>query len=255
MQLRPFSALTQTASASIYAYPCTLTNMDGTLVVGTAPLFFQLFDKASAPVANDVPIAVYEITSSGPFPLASVFQSLGPIPFALGLAVGISTDNYKYTAAAATYSVLGEIEESQQSTDGISGLTTIGDITTHIDSLSVWQSGDSNGTKNKLFRLKISNVSAGDRWVMLFGNPTAAVEYPRDGHSPIMQWKLAASEAKTLYFGSDGLKPYQIAVTATAPAPTAYYGCALIMSSTAGRLTTVVATDMTCQAQFKAVNA
>lgn len=251
MQTREYSALNKTAGASILAYPCTLTNMDGFLFSGTAPLYLQIFDKASAPATNDVPIKSLLITTSGPFPLVSIFQSLGPVYFALGLAVGISSTRDAYTAATATYSVFGEVEDSLQSTDSISGLSTAGDTTSHVDALAPWADGDNNN-QTRLFRLDIGNVSAGDRWIMLFPYKTGAGYPVNAADHPLLQWKLSAGATRTLYFGPNGYRPFGTSLDPNNNhAPVNYYGCSIWCSSTATTLNNTAVGDMTCKAYFK----
>lgn len=240
--LRNIQALTKSAGASILAYPCNLFNLDGVLVTGTGPLFLQLFDKVSAPVANDVPVECYEITTTGPFPLASIWQAKWPIPFTLGLAVGISSVDFKYTAATAAYSVSGQIEEGTQSTDGITGLTTLGDITTGLNELDVWSSGTSNFTKLRLFRIRAVNLTGSTRYMMLFGNVAVNV-----GDRPLVSRTLLANATATLYFGPDGFHPRQILGGASNEE------CVIFCSTTATGLTLAGATDMACEVQYKIV--
>lgn len=236
--LREFKALTQSAGASLFAYPCELTNMDGTLFsnVTAVPLYFQIFDKASAPVANDIPIKSFVILTGGPFPLVSVFQNMGPVEFALGFAVGISSAHEKYTAATAVYDVFGEIIEGFQQTDGVAGLSAIGDTTTHVDSLAVWADGD-NSNLDRLMRIYVSNLSGAIRYLMLFSSKTGSA-HPNNGDYPIRQWKLGIGVTTNLYFGRSGLIPTQTFMTddGSAPAKIPQYGCALICSSTTGVL-------------------
>lgn len=235
MSLRNFSALTKTAGASIYAYACNLTNMDGTLVVGTAPLWLQIFDKASAPIANDIPVESYEIISSGPFPLASVFQSLAPITLATGFAVGISSVDQKYTAATATYSVLGQIEEGDQHIDGISGMGTTTNST--VNEQSNWTKAQ--GPK-RLFALTIINGEAVSIYPMLFN----ADSTPTNGTvSNIPLVAIAAGATKSYYFGADGLIDPVLYGTGK--------GNFVALSSTSGTLTEVTGSLCTITAKFK----
>lgn len=245
--LRNIQALTKSAGASILAYPCNLFNLDGVLVTGTGPLFLQLFDKASAPVANDVPVECYEVTTTGPFPLASIWQAKWPIPFTLGLAVGISSVDFKYTAATATYSVSGQIEEGHQSTDAVVGLSIVGDTSTFVISQVAWNDGDANNS-NALFRLRVSNNNAATRYIMLFGHPSSGGGYPANGDQPFMSWTLAGLASMTKYFGS-GIRPYQVKQTTNI----SYYGCIIVCSTTPTILTATLSTDITCEMQYKAL--
>lgn len=236
MSLRNFSALSKSAGASIYGYACNLTNMDGTLVTGTAPLYLQIHDKATAPVADDVPIESYEILTSGPFPLASVFQSLSPIVLANGLAVGISTVNQKYTAATATYSVLGQIEEGQQSIDGISGLTLVGPVT-FASASAIWTRA--SGPK-RLFSLSVVNGAGAILYPMLFEVDVT----PVDGAIPTQELPAIASGAtKNYYFGLEGYKDQNLFGLSK--------GCYLVLSSTGKVLTTDLVASNTITAYYK----
>lgn len=255
--LRNIQALTKSAGASILAYPCNLFNLDGVLVTGTGPLFLQLFDKASAPVANDVPVECYEVTTTGPFPLASVWQAKWPIPFTLGLAVGISSVDFKYTAATASYSVSGQIEEGMQSTDAIPSLSTTGDTTTHVNSLAVWNDGDASNA-NSLIRLDIantlSNTPSNVRYVMVFGVSSHST-YPQDGDLPVFVRKLAGGASTACYFGPEGLRPRQVGQHPGIATDynTTFYGCAVVLSTSPTTLLTDPSNNMTCKAYYKAL--
>jgi len=254
-QLRQFSAFSKTAGFSIFAYPCNLTNTDGTYVSGVANQYFQIFDKASAPIANDVPIASFLITAAGPFPLASLFMELGPITLSLGLAVGISTVDFKYTAATATYSVFGEIEEGLQSTDAIPGLTTTGDLTTGIQSQQLWLDGD-NSNSTRLFRLRAKNLAGSDRYIMVMSIDQGGI-HPINGDAPFLQYKVATGVTITEYYGATGVRPaqfYNALVGSTPYTNRDYFGCIIVVSSTPGILTIAGATDMACESQFKVVS-
>lgn len=250
--LREFKALTQSAGASLFAYPCELTNIDGTLFsnVTAVPLYFQIFDKASAPVANDIPIKSFVILTGGPFPLVSVFQNMGPVEFALGFAVGISSAHEKYTAATAVYDVFGEIVEGYQQSDAVSGLSILGDTSSATNVLALWNSGD-NGNKNRLFRLTITNLAVTVRWAMVFPVTT---NYPREGQTPMMAVQLAGSETKTVYFGVNGLTPLGVAYDTSVTNPavgTTYLGAGVILSTTGNVLTTDATNNMYCKAWYK----
>lgn len=132
-QLRSFSAYDKTAGQSLFTVACRLVNIDGNYPAGPGGEFFQIFDKASVPVANDVPLRSFYLPA-GPVNLPSVFQTLGPLTLALGLAVGISSVNEKYTASASAYDVFGDVEEFELPG---TGLTTAGDLTTQVGSLDV----------------------------------------------------------------------------------------------------------------------
>lgn len=228
MALREYSAFNKSAGASILAYGCNLTNMDGTLLTGTAPLYFQIHDKATAPVLNDVPIKSYEITSSGPFPLASVFQTMGTIPLANGLAVGISSTANTYTAATATYSVFGEVEEGTQDIDSITGLSIVGDTITHVDNLLILNTADAG----RLFKVTAEATTASARWLQLHQSNN-----PQNGDVPLITVPLSNTAFVTRYFGKSGFRQPSGSNRAI------YFQC----SSTAATLTQTVGSDMVCK--------
>src|SRR5882672_349082 len=125
MQLRTFDLYAKTAAQSVYTYPCTLVDFDGNLTSGAAGSYLQFHDKATAATVGNVPLKSFYIPSAGPTPLASIFQALGPVEFKLGLSIGISSTAATYTAQTATFDIFGEIEESAQLTDSISGLSIL----------------------------------------------------------------------------------------------------------------------------------
>lgn len=219
-QLRAVSAYAQTAGASLLAYGCNLANLDGTLFSGTAPLYFQIHDKVSAPTATNVPRKSFLIATSGPFPLASIFQDLGPINFVNGLAVGISSTHGTYTAATATYDVFGDVEEGDQQVAAVTGLTT--ETATNDVILAIWPSASG---PVKLFSIMIVNGEGVVIYPMLFNNDS-----PVNGNTPNRRLaSIAIGATKSYYFGPDGLYDQTFFG--------ANKGCTLVLSTTAQTLT------------------
>lgn len=136
-QLRSFSAYTKNANAGVnlVANACTLVNIDGNYIAGAAGQYFQIFDKATAPVNADVPLRSFYLPSAGPVNLPSIYQVIGPLNLTLGLGVAISSTEATLTLGVGTFDVFGDTEEWETQ---ISGLTTAGDLTTGVNNLQVW---------------------------------------------------------------------------------------------------------------------
>lgn len=201
--LRTFTLLNKTAAQSVYTYPCNLVDFDGNLIAGAAGLFLQFHDKATAASAGNVPVKSFVIANAAVTPLASIFQAMGPVSFANGLSIGISSTEATYTAATATFDFFGEIEEGTQAADSISGLT------------STTASGDTQATiyaansPKAVYSISITNGEGVPVWPMFF-NPVAAL----DGLRPYRQLPgnytngvdvgIADGATKVYYFGDGG---------------------------------------------------
>lgn len=228
--LRTFTLLNKTSAQSVYTYPCNLVDFDGNLIVGAAGLYLQFHDKATAASAGNVPIKSFYIPSAGPTPLASIFQALGPVTFTLGLSIGISSTEATYTAATATFDIFGEIEEGTQSTDSISGLSTL----TPGDGVSL--TVQTGGTPKRLFSITIINGEGTVVYPMIINAASAP-----DGAYPMLQLlSMAIGETRTFYFGSDGLTFKNPAVNAV-----------VILSSTPKTLTASLGLGSTLTAKVK----
>lgn len=190
-QLRSFSAYDKTAGQSLFTVACRLVNIDGNYQAGAGGEFFQIFDKASAPVANDVPLRSFYLPA-GPVNLPSIFQTLGPLTLTLGLAVGISSVNEKYTASASAYDVFGDVEEYELPG---TGLTASGDLTTQVASLSVLTTPQSPFVR--IYEALFTAPSADAFWQVWTSNGTYAVL--------LAQGPLKSGVTRRVNFGCFGL--------------------------------------------------
>lgn len=236
-QLRNFSAYDKSAGISLVANPCTLVAIDGNYGGGGSE-YYQIFDKASAPVANDVPIFSEVLTAAGPLP--SVFEVLGPVNLTLGLAVGISSVNEKYTASASAYDVFGQTEEWETQ---ISGILTVGDLSTGLNNLAVWT--NAQGPKYLYQIDAIQNLGGlGNGCIMIFGSDS-----PVDGSVPFWQSPVltaSASLIRTFKFGYGGLAISHKIVQAIK------VGCNIFFSYTPGTLTSDSNNTCMLRAKYKA---
>lgn len=223
MSLRNFQAYDKSAAQSLLTNAGTLAQIDGNYF-GVGGEYFQIFDKATAAVANDVPIMSFLIPGAGPVNLVSVFETMAPITLLLGLSVGISTVNEKYTASASAFDVWGATEEVGIPITGLTA-TTQNNVDTHT-SLA-------NPATQRLYRLIITGMAATPRWLMLFG---AA---PVNGDRPLQSIPLYTGDATAGYtiqqqdlnFGSQGL------VMNTKIGATVYQGVYWVISTTGDVLT------------------
>lgn len=122
------------------------------------------------------------------------------------LLVASSTDETLTVVTAAKLDITAFIEE-YDITPVPSGSTTVGDLTTDVASLEIWN--DAAGPK-KLYRVNIINGVAAARYAVVY-----AEDVP-DANSKIVTWmKLAASETKEFHFGEGGFEPHQLDLDGT----------------------------------------
>jgi hypothetical protein len=240
-QLRTFSAYTKNANAGVnlFARQCALSNIDGNYLTGAAGQYFQIHDKATAPVNADVPVKSFLLANAGPINLMSIFQVLGPMNFVNGLGVAISSTEATLTLGTGSFDVFGEIEEYELP---ISGLSVVGDLTTAISSLSIWT--EANGPQ-KLYTIEIpaGNGLSSSVYLMLFAKDTGNIS---NGDVPLWTSPVISSSSLRQYFtfGSAGIWPR------VNDSGTYRQGASLWLSSTQGILTKSVST-CPIKAQYK----
>lgn len=219
-QLRNFFSGAKTAQYVLFAFPVVLADLDGNYA-GPGGEWLQLIDKAVALVGGEVPVASFPLTTAGPGPMPSLFQTVGGLTFVKGLTIAISSTRDTCTVSASGYDVFGQIDEYEKQPLG----TVTTSTATNVNSSAVW----ANGTHHNLFTLSLANANAYDMWAMLFCD--AAV----NGDTPIFSWKVPATTTRVLKFGNDFV-PF--AKTALGVEKN---GCSIYMSSASGVLTTDVA--------------
>lgn len=236
-QLRSFSAYDKNANAGInlVANPCNLVAIDGNYVSGAAGQYFQIHDKATAPVNADVPLKSIILANAGPVNLPSMFETIGPMPFTLGLGVAISATNETLTLGTGSFDVYGETEEWETVP---SGLSTAGDLTTGRDHLVVWANGSG---PLSLYQFDFVNNTGATVYVMLFAKTS-----PSDGYKPIIQLKYSSATTKrTQYLGASGSYILQNI------GGTLFKGCDIAVSSTPEVLTQTTDTSCYIRAYYK----
>jgi hypothetical protein len=88
-------AVALTAGENVYAAACALKTVWG-YNAGSQQLYVQLFDKATAPSAADVPVAVIPVP-----PNRARFSLTQAIALAAGMSIGISSTEFTYTSAGS----------------------------------------------------------------------------------------------------------------------------------------------------------
>lgn len=233
--LRPFTPLFgQTSSKNIAAFACKLVDFTANYG-GTGGDWFQIFDKATAAVTDDVPIQSYKLDSTSANTIAfSMFQELAPLPMANGLSFGLSTLAQKYAASASTYDVMGDIEEYEQK---VLGLTTV----TNAAATGITAWAESAGPK-MLYYLSVAGVFVPTSYIQMFPTDTVTAS-----QVPIQQWRLKDIGGTTrptpfvLQFG-DGGTP---CLRGTSK------GCTFAVSTTSGLFTADVSTNYDWVAKYK----
>lgn len=108
----PFTSAAGSSPATVTAALCAtgpvaLTSLDASNK-NAAERYIQIFDKATAPIAGDVPIAAYPIPPLANSASGRFFRDygqgfdVGGLLLKNGLAWGVSTTAATYTAATAT---------------------------------------------------------------------------------------------------------------------------------------------------------
>lgn len=196
MQLDHFALYDKTSAQAVVTRPCALINMYGNYT-GAGGEFLQVFDKATAAVANDVPIiSLYLGAGASGSLLPSFFEGLGAHVFTNGISIGVSTVNEKYTASGSSFDIEGDTESMDLP---ITGLSTATDGVARV-SATVWN--DAAGPK-KLYRLTIVNAEGVTVYPMIFTyTPSVNGE---------LAWKtldgVADGTTRMFDFGENGVQP------------------------------------------------
>lgn len=242
MQSKQFSLYDKSAAQSVVGRPCVLTNIDGNYG-GSGSEYLQIFDKATAAVANDVPIASFLLSAAGPLP--SIFETIAANVFALGLSVGISTVNEKYTASASAFDIFGAYEEIEIPASGTTLVTS-----TAFDTFTQL----ANPTTGALpIYLKVTGQTHTRRWLHFFG------AIPAEGDVAVRSWPMFTSDGAAaptytainpliLSFGNEGGRWFPKSATGTSR-PGLYWA----ISTTELILTTAADMECTWTSYYKAL--
>jgi hypothetical protein len=189
----PFQLLTDANAL----FPCFLADLDGNIAAGNK--WLQLHDVAVALAGGEVPLKSFNAgAAAGPLP--SLFQQIGPVTFRNGLTIAISSTEATYTADATSYDVFGEIEEYEpQNVDNL-GTSTVGDLSTGVNALTVW--ADGAGPKF-LYKLVVSELVSAKHFVCINSRATFA-----EDADFTLRYPLTSGQGLTqLNFGVGGLSP------------------------------------------------
>jgi hypothetical protein len=222
-------------SKQVAAHACSLIKIDGEYRSATA-CWIQLHDSAGTAAEGAEPVKSWPIaggTDANPQPFFQTFVA-SPLEFVNGLYICVSTTDATKTISAADKMDLSvEIVRADNST------TVVGDTTTGVTGLQVWSEATGTATPRRLVRVDVAGPVAAS-WLMGF-----TVDSPAEGATPEFQVSLgSAGASKAVTFGDDG-RVMKSGVTSALK-----QGCTLKISSTAGVLTTTVATG-TIRAEYK----
>lgn len=160
--------------------------------------------------------------------------------------VCLSSTETSLTAVAASSALDMTIEvdtmypvafESQGAVGGGANVAISGDLSTGVDSLTVWSDIQSHAT-DRLLRVTYTNNDGVVRYLQLFADTSAV------NPTPLQQWQVGTTSAqKTLdvFFGTRGMPVYiadrGLQNTLLTTGTGEHWGCQLAQSSTAGSLT------------------
>ena len=223
------------AALQVSKQPVNVLRVRGNFNGSTADRWLMLFDAITTPADGTAPaIAAIPLYQSSPF--FAEFE-IGALAFKHGCYACVSTTQATKTLSADTMDITVELDAPELPT----GASLAGDLTTGVNSLSVWATA--NGPK-KLLKLEVDNTGGADNYIMLF-----ATDSPSNGDTPIMQWTLAANAVltgdKALTFGKAGFDVYSRNDTGALSK-----GCTIAISSTTGTLTAIVSSVPKIRAQY-----
>lgn len=238
MELLNFHLYDKSAAQLVVSGPCHLVELDGNYA-GSGNEYLQIFDKATAPVANDVPIMSFALTAAGPLP--SIFAVIGTLYFVNGFGVGISTTNEKYTASASAFDVFGATELTD--IPALTGTTAVtqGTATDIYTVFNEAGAGAPEGPKNLVSAVAVNGEGA-TRYVFLYADATLATT---EGSKPILQWKMLTGTTLKLWFGVTGTNFFSLDSSHVL-----HVGCFFVVSTTPTVLTTSSDSGFTFDASY-----
>lgn len=213
------------AGQLVAKHPVVVLKLEMTTHASAANGYWQVHDFApeynkTAPANGAVPLKTWPAAGAGgqdykEFKGAELMLTNGLyICFSTTEAtLTLGTGNNKFATLAV------EVERP----DPLAAVTAVEDSGAGVQ-LEVWSEAD--GPK-RLVRVKVTNLAAAERWLMLF-----AEDSPADGSRPLRQWYVAGSGSLDLRFG-DGLR-FQ---DNDGSAGGTRRGCTLALSTTENTLT------------------
>lgn len=210
---------------AVTAFPATLATLQG-IYNGDADCYIQIHDAISAPIETAVPIWSNYIYHGVPFEFKFSPADLKVLKGIYVCYSSTAATKTLVTGVGNTGNIIGMVSEYEK--DLPAGYSTAGDLTTGVNGLEVWVTG--NGPK-RLLRVGFINGDAATRYLMLFACTIGvAGSYP----IPISQWEVVNGGTLSLSFGVEGRWIKQTI------AGTEWKGCLLYVSTTAGSLTACV---------------
>jgi hypothetical protein len=211
------------ATQQVTTHPTNVLKVEGFFRGSTSDQWLQLFDSATAPVADTVPLKSWPITQTTEF--YKEFKN-GELHLSKGLYLGVSTVEGSFTVSGDHVDLSVELDKAEEP----SGTTLVGDLTSNVLHLDVWTEAAGASAPKRLVSFEVDHLNASlDNYVMLFGRVFANITA---GNKPLTEWKVIHGVAYTIdsgapfYFGKDGRDVVQQIAGVN------YSGCCILMSST-----------------------
>lgn len=241
MQLRSFKKYANVAPYTPFTVPCELVDVDGTIAVNSSNAWLQIHDVSVALAGGEVPLkSIFVPISTGVQALPSLFQQLGPVRLINGLTFALSSTAGTYTAVATSFDLFGEVGEWEYPLDPTT--TAVGDLTTGLQTQQVWAEA-AGGTKT-LFTVVFTNQAAATRYLALFATDGMSLT----GDKLIDLVVVAASASRTMNYGFDGLKPFQLNTDNSL-----HLGCSWKVCDTINPLHANAASDVAILSTYKTI--
>jgi len=189
--------------------------------VASTAYFLQFFSGTSAPSGGDKPL--YELQVTGLTGFNFPFGTEGGLPFidvttlpqgAVGLVVYLSSSSGTFTSTAVTMDCEVTFDYYGGQTFG---LTQSGDLTTGVNSRTVWADGSN---PQNLYAFDAKNNSGSTQYIQLFAHS------PISNEVPLMAWTATNGATISELFGCNGYSPLSIDSSGTT-----HKGCVLAVST------------------------
>lgn len=233
--MNPISVI-NAASKQVTTHPTSVLRVRGYFRGSSADRWLQFFDANTAPADGTAPeFAPIPLPQTSPF--FAEFE-IGAYPFHLGCYVCVSSTESTKTLSADTMDITVELDEPEYP----SGTSFVGDLTSGVTGLQVWNEANGATSRKKLYSLEVdgTNLTGGTQFIQIFATDTVNA-----GDKPIVSIPIAGGGTATvvngvtvpsvrtgvakLLFGADGTDVFSL----DTDAKTKRVGCTVKISSTA----------------------
>ena len=217
---------------------------------GAVASWLMFFDSKVAVANATVPIIPgIPLYAGAPF---FIEEEIGALEFVQGCYVAISTTQANLTLSAELMDIAVELSDPENP----ASVSTAGDLVTAITRLAVWSEATGAASAKRLIQLEVDATLMG-----LAANTVAyimgfATDAPANGNKPLFVLEIVQAQVLTgaaaISFGSEGrdVKSVDAVVLGTIPSPVRA-GCTIVISTTNGVLTELVAGTVTIKAEYR----